>query len=158
VLWGQSCVGKTAFSKNLTHHHYYCFDYLFPWYDIETLGLPVIPGLEFISKIDQPEKFIIDGWVLTDKNGKYIPSGSVVYVIYAPYDQIIKQYRVPVEEFEQHLPMFKQWYYDIDYQSFPGIRYFLNDGCEFGEQSEKEFAEFLSQSSFLGFSKIQSRN
>jgi len=145
ILWGQSCVGKTTFAQTLKGHHYYCFDALFSWYDIETLGLPVTSGLEYISKIDSPASFVMDGWTLVDCKGNYLPKGSVVYVIYAPYKQIIDQYRVPVADFWDHFSMFRKWYCDVDYEFFPNTKYILNDGREFTEQSRGHFEDFISQ-------------
>lgn len=123
-----SCVGKTTFSKQLIGHHYYCFDAMFQWHVIETLGVSIFSNLELIQKQCCESKFILDGWSLSDKDGFYLPKDSCVYVIYAPYDNILNQYRIPVVHHEEFKLMFNKWYHDVDYDKLPGIRYFLNSG------------------------------
>src|SRR4051812_21762650 len=103
VVFGQSCVGKTTFAKQLNGHVYHCFDELFHWHLIETFGLSIESNLVHIRNVCQAsDKFVLDGWHLSDKDGLFLPAGAVVYVVYAPYDQIISQYRVPVYEHEEH--------------------------------------------------------
>ncbi len=132
VMWGMSCVGKTTFAKRLSHD-YLCFDAMFPWHDIETLGLSIDVSLDAIrQECERHERFVLDGWHLADPLVEHCPRATI-YVVYAPYEQIISQYRVPVDSADQHYCMFKQWY-DI---GFPA-RYFLNRG-EFVETTREEF-------------------
>jgi len=142
VVFGMSCSGKTKFALEFDDHHYSCFDALFPWHLIETLGLSIDENLRFISDhFFVEEKCVLDGWHLSDKDGDILPDCARVYVVYAPYEQIIDQYRVPVQDRDQHRPMFRKWYHEINYPSFKS-RYFLNEG-HFKETTEDEFLTFL---------------
>jgi len=141
VVFGMSCVGKTTFAKQLMTHHYYCFDALFQWHEIETLGLAMIPTFERISEVCTEFRFVLDGWHLFDKEGRWLPTNAIVYVVYCPYQRVISQYRVPVAFPNEHISMFHKWYYDIAYDKFP-TRYFLNEG-EFSETSRSDYLTFL---------------
>jgi hypothetical protein len=141
VVFGQSCSGKTAFAQQLDHH-YYCFDALFHWHSIETLGLSASANLQELSKICTADRYVLDGWHLSDKEGRYIPEGAVIYVVYASYEKIVEQYRVPLGSSEEVRPMFHKWYYEIEYPRLH-CRYFANEGI-FLETTEKEFQEFLN--------------
>src|SRR5574343_192042 len=110
VVFGMSCSGKTAFAKQLNGYKYYCFDELFHWHDIETLGLSFEANLNYIKELCVEEKFVLDGWYLGDKIGRYLPRDSVVYVVYASYDEIIGQYRVGVLDRNEHRQMYYRWY------------------------------------------------
>lgn len=136
VLFGMSCVGKTTFAKQLTTHTYYCFDAMFKWHQIEALGLSAEANFKHIQESCDAERFVIDGWHLSDKNGKYLPEGSRAYVVYANYDRIIRQYRIAVDDHEQHRHMYEKWY-GIDYQAM-NARYYLNES-EFKETNYDEF-------------------
>lgn len=143
---GMSCVGKTTFAKEFFLHKYCCFDALFPWHEIETLGLSTEAALERVTNFanESTYPFIIDGWHLSDPQGKQMPKDDVcVCCVYAPYDQIISQYRVPVEDHDQHRPMFRKWYHEINYPEFQTIKYIRNTGRYFKETSPEEFATFL---------------
>lgn len=143
VVMGMSCSGKTKFALELRDHHYSCFDALFPWHLIETLGLSIEENLRFISKhFFVEEKSVLDGWHLSDKNCEILPDDVRKYVVYAPYEQIIDQYRVHVQDKDQHHPMFRKWYHEIDYPSLKA-RYFLNEG-QFVETLESDFLTFLA--------------
>lgn len=142
VVMGMSCSGKTAFAKTLDHT-YYCFDALFPWHEIETFGLSIQMCLISISK-NCVGRYVLDGWHLADKSGVFMPPDSTVYVVYRDYYDIIAQYRVPVEYPELHVPMFKQWYYDVDYTRFPRVRYVENTGS-FVVRSQEDFTLFLER-------------
>lgn len=142
VAMGMSCVGKTTFAKQITNHHYYCFDALFQWHMVETLGLSTKANLRHVSKVCTGERYVLDGWHLSDPTAKLLPDASV-YVVYATYSQIIEQYRIPVRCQEEHWSMFKKWYHEIDYPSLKS-RYFLNEGqSDFAETSEGDFLQFL---------------
>lgn len=143
VLFGQSCSGKTTFSKLLKEHNYYCFDELFQWHMVETLGLSTEANLCHVSNFCTASRYVLDGWHLADKEGRWLPDASV-YVVYATYNQIIEQYRIPVSRQEEHWSMFKKWYHEIDYPSLKS-RYFLNEGQghNFVETSEGDFLQFL---------------
>jgi len=143
VIMGMSCSGKTVFAKQFTDHHYYCFDSLFQWHTVETLGLSTEANMKHVSNFCNADRYVLDGWHLSDKKGKWLPEGSSVYVVYASYDHIIDQYRVPVRDREQHRHMFKKWYYEIDYPSLSS-RYFLNEG-QFTETSEEEFLIYVKR-------------
>lgn len=145
VVYGQSCVGKTTFATAIGTHAYYCFDYLFRWHDIETLGLSIEANLRHIRTTCTDPKYVLDGWHLADKEGQLLPPGAAVYVVYAPYKQIISQYRVPVLSEDEHRPMYGRWYCEIDYASLPGIRYFSNEG-DFVERTAEEFTASLERS------------
>jgi hypothetical protein len=145
VTFGMSCVGKTTFAKELLAHSYCCFDALFQWHLIETLGMSVEANLGYVrDKCDELDCFVMDGWTLADQKGQFLPQDTRVYVIYAPYEQILSQYRIPVLDHEEFRPMFKKWYLDIDYDLFPATRYFLNAG-EFVETTKDDFMRSLSE-------------
>lgn len=141
VIFGQSCVGKTTFALKANEHKYHCFDALFQWHLIETLGLSISKNLKHIQKICTEDKFILDGWHLADKNGLYLPKGSVVYVIWSQYEKIISQYRVPVIDKEEHRSMYNKWYCDVNYEILPSVKYFQNLG-EFHEITKDQFDIF----------------
>ena len=144
VIWGMSCVGKTTFAQTLSRR-YCCFDALFPWNDIETLGLSTEAGLEQVTKfaLESDDSFVIDGWHLSDPQGEKMPEDAAVCCVYATYDQIIKQYRVPVDRHDQHRPMFRKWYHEIDYPAFQTINFIQNTGHSFIETSLEDFLIFL---------------
>lgn len=137
-----SCVGKTTFAHQLCEQgrpSYLCFDSLYPWHCIETLGLSISAALRTVAEVcEGHESFVLDGWNLADADGDYLPKQSSVYVVYAPYDQIIGQYRVPVPRFEQHLPMYKRWY-GIDLSRFSRCYWRSMPGKHFVETTEDEF-------------------
>lgn len=126
VIFGQSCVGKTTFAKQI-NRPYICFDALFPWHMMETLGLPFDAAMQRVKdECEFNSKFVLDGWHLGDKEGRYIPQDTTVYVLISSYEKIIEQYRIPVDYPEQHRSMFRQWY-SIKYPS--PTRYFtVRDG------------------------------
>jgi len=137
IIWGMSCSGKTTFAKLLSQtegHQYYCFDALYPWHTIETLGLSIDAALTFVSASCTASKFVLDGWNLADIHGVHMPRGSSIYVVYNSYDYIIGQYRKKVRHFDEHRQMFARWY-DIQ---IPNVRYFLNNGA-FVETSAETF-------------------
>lgn len=138
-----SCVGKTTFAQQLTNHTYYCFDALYPWHRIETLGLSIRAALEHVSKICTADRFVLDGWNLADPTGVYFPAGITVYVLYAPYKHIISQYRVPIFDTEEHRNMYFKWY-TVNFDLFPQIRFFSNLG-QFKETSKGEFQQLVSK-------------
>lgn len=138
VVFGMSCSGKTTMARSLTGREAYCFDSLFPWHDIESLGLPTGEAMRHVRGSCVAPRFVLDGWHLSDPAGDYLPAGSAVVVVYADYDFVVSQYRVPVADPGQHLPMYKKWYLDIDYKSLPGVRYFRNEGS-FVETCRGEF-------------------
>lgn len=139
---GMSCSGKTTFAKRLTTHQYYCFDACFDWHSIETLGLSMSAALMHVRDQCTSDTYILDGWHISDALGRYMPEGASVYVVYADYDYIINQYRVPVMRHDVHRSMFKKWYYDVDYTKF-NSRYFENTG-DFIERTPQEFRSFLA--------------
>ena len=144
VLWGMSCVGKTYFAHRLVEHEYYCFDAMFDWHSIETLGLSISANLKAVRKKCTANKFVLDGWHLSDKQGEYLPEDSVVYVIYADYATIISQYRIDVRHPNEFKHMFKRWYYEVPYHKFPRVRYWENVG-RFIERSETAYQAFLQR-------------
>lgn len=145
VVFGMSCVGKTTFAQQLPDHHYYCFDALFRWHDIEGLGLSISANLAHIKDQCIAPRFVLDGWHLADKSGRYFPGGAAVYLVYAPYRQVLSQYRVPVVDGNEHWQMFQRWYGEVDYCCFESVRYFRNVG-DFEEMSKPEYATWLEQS------------
>jgi adenylate kinase family enzyme len=138
VVFGMSCSGKTTFSQSLKDHFYYCFDALFQWHLIETLNLSITENFKHIQNVCVADKFVLDGWHLADKKGKYLPKDCVVYVIWAPYKKIISQYRIPVTNSEEYWPMYNKWYCEIDYDNLPSVRYFENTD-KFVEITREEF-------------------
>lgn len=138
-------MGKTTYAQTLKDHVSYCFDALFPWNDIETFGLSTEEGLRHVRESCIGPKFVLDGWHLSDSTGEFFPPDAEVHVVYAPYDQIISQYRVPVEEHDQHRPMFRKWYHDIKYPSFQSSNFIRNEGHSFIETSLEDFLTFLEQ-------------
>jgi len=138
VIWGMSCVGKTTFAQQIDRP-YLCFDALFPWHEIETFGLSVSAAMTYVGMVmASHEQFVLDGWHLSDQEGGEFPSNTTSYVLYAPYERIVGQYRAPVDDPEQHRVMFEKWY-SIKHPS--PTRYFVNDGS-FVETSEDEFRLF----------------
>lgn len=146
VLFGQSCVGKTTFALQVADHGYRCFDALFPWHLIETLGLSISAALEHVREACGDGPFVLDGWHLADRDGLYLPVGACVYVVYAPYQTILRQYRVPVTDPLEYWPMYQKWYAEVTYGRLPGVRYFLNTG-EFRETSSESFLSSLRECS-----------
>lgn len=144
---GMSCVGKTTFANLLQEHVYYCFDALFHWHLIETLGFSTKANLEHIRDRCLTEKFVLDGWHLSDKDCNYLPYGAKVYVIFAPYDQVVKQYRIPVTDHEEYRVMFEKWYFQIDYARL-AARFFLNTG-DFLEITRDQFYRFTARKPLL---------
>lgn len=131
IVYGMSCVGKTTFSNLIFSHQYFCFDALFDWHSIETLGLSIESNLIHIcNNLKSAPKFVLDGWHLFDKSCKLIPKDFQIYVIYDDYDSIIQRYRVPVLSHKDHFSMYQKWY---DLQIDRPIRYFKNDIYEFRE-------------------------
>ena len=129
VLFGQSCVGKTTFAKLLTTHHYYCFDALFPWHLIESFNMSIASALDYVIEQCVQTPFVLDGWHTSDLIGDHLPNDVKIYLIFAEYSQIIKQYRIPVLDFNEHRFMYDKWY------KFPykEVRYFFNNGVLFNE-------------------------
>jgi len=141
VVFGMSCSGKTTFAQQLDSHDYYCFDALFKWHLIETLGLSIAANYKHIREVCKSEKYVLDGWHLSDKKGLELPEEASVYVVYSEYAKIIDQYRIPVCDPDEHLSMYIQWYQDIDYQAL-NAKYIRNEG-EFRETSYDEFLELI---------------
>lgn len=137
VIFGMSCVGKTTFARLFPEAHR-CFDALFPWHLIETFGLSTTAALEHVRRSVGDGHFVLDGWHLADRAGHFLPPGAAVYVVYAPYDQILAQYRIPVIDHEEFRPMFDEWYRSVPYDELPGTRYFRNAG-EFVETDREAF-------------------
>lgn len=139
VIWGMSCVGKTTMAGLMKDHTYLCFDAMFNWHLIETLGLSIETNLKHISKIcDAVPNFVLDGWHLSDETGSLFPADTVAYVLYDDYDSIIRRYRVSVEDKMQHLPMFLKWY---DLKLEIPVRFFKNNMSEIRETESKEFTQ-----------------
>lgn len=128
VIFGMSCSGKTTFAKTLLSHQYICFDQYFHWHLVETLGLSITTNLDHIRQYceSQTSPYVVDGWHLSDAKGLYLPKNAVVYVIWAPYEKIISQYRIPVSDPEEFRNMYKKWYCEINYKQFSNVRYFEN--------------------------------
>lgn len=156
VIFGMSCAGKTTFANRLKEHTYYCFDALFQWHTIETLGLPISENLKYIQNYCCKDKFVLDGWHLSDSDGLYLPPESVVYVVWASYQKIINQYRVPVIDFNEHWHMYEKWYLKINYQNLPCVRFFENYD-NFKEISQNEFNDNLKKD-YIIFSKHNQQN
>jgi hypothetical protein len=144
VIFGMSCSGKTTFAKTLKYHKYICFDEHFQWHLIETLGLSIEANLNHIKKLcnQTKQKYVLDGWHLADRSGDYLPEDSYVYVVWAPYEKITSQYRIPVTDPEEFRSMYTKWYCEVDYQKFPKIRYFENKQ-DFIEISSNQFFTYL---------------
>lgn len=141
VVFGMSCSGKTTFAQSLIDHQYYCFDAMFHWHQIEVLGGSIRQNLIEIGRQCNADKFVLDGWSLGDSAGDLLPQGSVVYVVYTTYQNIIDQYRIEVSDPEQHLEMYKKWY-GINYKK--PCRFFRNDKA-FIETSFDEFTSVIQQ-------------
>ena len=125
VMFGMSCVGKTTFAKLMKDHTYFCFDAMFNWHLIETLGLSIETNLKHVAELcNSVPNFVLDGWHLADKTGSLFPPGTTAYVVYDDYESIIRRYRVPVPDKMQHMPMFNKWY---DLSLSVPVRYFKNN-------------------------------
>lgn len=133
-----SCVGKTTFAKTIDRQ-YICFDALFPWYDIELFGLSTSASLKSIRD-SCIGSFVLDGWHLSDSVGKYLPVGTTVYCLFADYEFIVKQYRIPVTEYDEFRMMFHRWYNKS--LKFIDVRYWKNTGT-FDEVSKDDFFIWL---------------
>lgn len=125
-----SCSGKTTFAA-LTGHPYYCFDAMFHWHLVETFGLSAAENLAHVRDACVGPRFVLDGWHLSDPDGLLMPDARR-YVVYAAYDRIISQYRVPAERGD-HVGMYRKWY-----RRYVNARYFLNAG-DFIETGEEEY-------------------
>lgn len=134
-----SCVGKTTFAKTI-EHPYICFDALFPWYDIELFGLSTSGSLKLVRDACKGNKFVLDGWHLSDPSGKYLPAGATVYCLFADYDFIVNQYRIPVCEYDEFRMMFHRWYNKSC--EFLDVRYWKNTGT-IDEVSKDDFFIWL---------------
>lgn len=145
VIFGMSCSGKTTFAQSFDDREYYCFDALFQWHLIETLGLSIKSNLRYVREHCDSQKFILDGWHLSDKEGNYLPDNSAVYVIWAPYDRIISQYRIPVMHYDEFRDMYHKWYCQVNYSAFPRVRYFENQGNFLEISAEKFISQAHSQ-------------
>ena len=145
VVFGQSCSGKTTFAKQLTGHHYHCFDALFDWHAFECLGTSVKSNLLYIGENCKEPRYVIDGWHLADKEGKYLPENSRVYVVYCSYEQILDQYRVEVKHRDEYLMMYKRWYLGVNYEKL-NARYIKNAREQFVETSTQEFLDEIRSS------------
>ena len=120
-----------------------CFDALFHWHEIETLGLSCSESLKEIAA-SMEGCCVLDGWHLSDEFGELAPRDAVFYVVYAPYQQIISQYRVPVERPDEHQGMFLKWY-KKDFGAFRNtVRYFLNTSKSFVETSSDDYLAFVA--------------
>ena len=109
VIFGMSCVGKTHFAQTLIEHCYYCFDALFDWDAIETMDLSISANLQAVKDACVGDRYVLDGWHLADKEGLYLPIGCTVYVLFADYERVIRQYRVEVRHPDEHRGMFEKW-------------------------------------------------
>ena len=144
VIMGCSCVGKTTMAQQIQERPYVCFDALYPWHHIETLGLSLSAAMSHVrDQCEQFPTFVLDGWNLCDVEGEYFPEDVCVYVLYASYQQVVSQYRVPVDFYEQHRHMFDKWY-GIPYENYPNVRYFENNWGSFRECFIDDFRHFLS--------------
>jgi adenylate kinase family enzyme len=147
VLFGMSCAGKTYFANNyLEDHTYYCFDAMFNWHGIETMGLSISANMKALVRQCKSERYVLDGWHLCDKQGEYIPEDATVYVIYADYARIVDQYRIEVNHPEEYRSMFHKWYSGVTYHTFPRVRYWENTG-NFLERPYEAFQAFLFRNS-----------
>lgn len=141
VIWGMSCAGKTTFARSIVDHQYICFDAMFNWHEIETLGLSISANLLAVKQeCEKHDRYVLDGWHLGDCEGLFLPEGATAYVVYASYDTIASRYPEGVVG-EAHLPMFMQWYYDAP----PTARYFLNE-TDIVETSREEFLTSIDTS------------
>ncbi len=139
-----SSVGKTTFAQLLVDRSYYCFDALFSWHDIEAFGLSMSSNFRYIREQCVDDRFVLDGWHLGDSACSEIPTGAAVYVLYMPYEDIIKQYRIDVPDPQMHKRMFEQWY-TFEVASLPHVRYFLN-AQQFIETDRDAYLTFLERS------------
>lgn len=146
-MYGMSCVGKTYYAQTLRdhdNHEYYCFDAMFNWHAIETMGLSTSANLKSVAKRCVASKYVLDGWHLSDREGKYLPKDCMVYVVFAEYPSIIQQYRIEVASPEEHRYMFHKWYNDIPYEKFARVRYWENLG-RFIERPAVAYQAFLAR-------------
>lgn len=141
ICYGMSCVGKTHFAQLLEFHSYLCFDAYFKWHEIETLGLSSHANLKHI--VNFMEHFtmcVLDGWHLSDPKGELVED-AVFYVIYAPYEQIVGQYRIPVGHLNEYKEMFRKWYEEPLPER---VRYIRNTGSEFVETTVEDYLGLAS--------------
>ena len=144
VTWGMSCVGKTTMAGLMNDHAYFCFDAMFNWHEIETLGLSINANLKHIRDICEPlQNFVIDGWHLADNQGLLFPKNTTAYVLYDEYDSIINRYRVKVDDRMQHISMYRKWY---DIRLSVPVRYFKNNIESIIETDVIEFQKCVFES------------
>lgn len=149
VTWGMSCSGKTTFSKAVSQTFgwaYHCFDADFHWHLVETLGLSPSLNLKHVRDLCKEPQYVLDGWHLSDREGALFPEGAAVYVVWAPYETIISQYRIPVGDPDEHREMYRKWYLDVDFSTFPGVRYFRASGFGFVEVTADDFVRLSGRS------------
>lgn len=118
IVWGMSCVGKTTYAKSL-NLPYFCFDYLFPWSLVETFSdLSIEKALEYVvTECEKSSDYILDGWHLSDIEGKFIPQDCQVHVLYDHHHNIIDRYRVSIVSLDNHREMYRKWYGAIKNES-----------------------------------------
>lgn len=141
VLLGMSCVGKTKMAESLLSHKYYCFDALFPWHVLETIGGSIKRSLLDIKPSET--KFVLDGWHNSDLRCKLTPKESVPYLIYADYSFILSNYRVPISGPQAFFNMYQIWY---KAEFAKNTRFIKNTGS-FSETSKEEFIETINTQS-----------
>jgi GTPase SAR1 family protein len=147
ILYGMSCSGKTTFAQLLKNHKYFCFDAFFHWHEIESLGLSAKNSLQkIVEMLSHEEKYVLDGWHLSDKSLSLIPLDAKVYVIYSDYDSIIKNYRTPIYGPLAFDNMYNEWYWNLEAKI---SRYIRNEGC-FRETSVDEFLKTIIEAKSMG--------
>lgn len=145
VIYGMSCSGKTTLANSLLSHQYFCFDAMFHWHDIETLGLSITENLRTINENIEVAsgRWVLDGWHLADAKCQLVPTDATIYVVFARYPDIINQYRVVVSDPQEHLGMYRKWYSPGNFSGLSEVRYFYNNGSDFLETDETEFQDVV---------------
>lgn len=137
VMYGIPDIGKTYFAHKLKDHEYYCFEDMIDRHGIETLGLSTSANLKAIAKKCVGDKYVLDGWHLSDRDGLYLPQGCTVYVVFMEYARIV-QHHPDMER------AFRKWYSPLNLQR---VRYWENIGS-FIERSVEGYQAFLSRNKF----------
>lgn len=128
ALMGMSCVGKTTYAKTLPNT-YISFDDKFAYNLSLHTDYNIAYNLNKITSICG-SNFVLDNWAFYDIDGKIFykafPDG-VMYLLYAPYNDILKRYRVKIHGPDAFRMMYTNMYLKKDFTKYQNIKYIKVD-------------------------------